>query len=104
MLVTTCLPDVWGATRSPHRLALQSTRTECRLAGTADRDRADIGGETPDAVKGVTLCHWEAGTLFEVDQPTYVCLRSQSSLTEKVMEMKLHRVRDVRSDYGGLKQ
>jgi hypothetical protein len=59
----------------------QSARTERCLAGTADRNRADIGGDKPDAVKAVTLCHWEAGTLFEVDQPTYVCLRSQGSLT-----------------------
>ena len=41
---------------------------------------------------------------FGGDQPGHICLRSQSSLAAKVMEMKLHRLRDVRSDYGSLKQ
>jgi hypothetical protein len=33
-----------------------------------------------------------------------ICLRSQNSLAAKVMEMKLHGLRDVGSDYGLLKQ
>jgi hypothetical protein len=53
----------------------------------------------------VTLCHWGAGTLFGGDQAKlYIRLRPPGSLTAKVMDMKLHRLRDVRSDYGLLKQ
>ena len=75
-------------------------------AGTADRGRAEHWqADTAAAVKGVTLCHREAGNpLRRRSAKLYICLRSQSSLAAKVMEMKLHRLRDVRSDYGLLKQ
>src|SRR2546426_1084161 len=93
------------ATRSPHRLVLQSTRTECcsreLLIGTVltlaggygsrcqRRDTVSPGSREPLRRRSAKLC---------------ICLRSQSSLAAKVMEMKLHRLRDVRSDYGLLKQ
>jgi len=58
-----------------------------------------MAAEAAAAVKGVTLCHGKQGTLFGADQQLHICLRSQSSLAAKVMEMKLHRLRDVTSDY-----
>lgn len=50
-------------------------RNRCGLsatAETADGDRADIQADAPAAVKGVTLCHREAGNIFGGDQLSYI--------------------------------
>jgi hypothetical protein len=53
----------------------------------------------------MTLCHREAGkSRRRRSAKLSICLRSPSNLAAKVMEMKLHRLRDVRSDYALRKQ
>jgi hypothetical protein len=93
----------WEATRSPHgtgsatELALQWTRLSA-TAGTANRGTVLIlQTYRAAAVKGVTFCHREAGTLFGGDRQVMSLLTLAEELAAKVMEMKLQRLRDVRT-------
>ena len=72
------------------------------------------GGDTGQvAVNGMTLCHQETGNALRrrsaekisgEDQPSHICLARTAVWLQKELEMKLHCLRDVRSDYDLLKQ
>jgi hypothetical protein len=103
MLAMTCLPDVWGsnpvATPTGSAIDADCVLQQELLIGTSHRqpDRAA-------AVKGVTLCHREAGNPLQRRSAKSYFLTLAEQLAAKVMEIKLHRLRDVRSDYGLLKE
>jgi len=63
-----------------------------------------LAGRYGSRVKGVTLSSGSGKPSPEEISQVHVYLPLQSSLAAKVMEMKLHRLRDVRSDYGLPKQ
>jgi hypothetical protein len=63
-----------------------------------------LAGGYGSRVKGVTLSSGSGEPSPDEISQVHVYLPSQGSLAAKVMEMKLHRLRDVRSDYGLLKQ
>jgi hypothetical protein len=77
-------------------------------AGTFDKNRADVltlATDTAAAVNSVTRRYREAGSLLQGRSAKLsICLCSQLSLAATVMEMKLHGLRGLRSDYGLLKQ
>jgi hypothetical protein len=52
---------------------------------------------TTAAVKGMTLCHRETGALFGGDRQVMYLLTLAEQLAASLMEMKLHRLKDVRT-------
>src|SRR6266478_1188474 len=105
MLVITCLPVVWGsnpvATPTGSAMDANWVLQQELLIGTV---LTLAGGYGSRCQRRDTLSPGSRNPLRRRSAKLYICLRSQSSLAAKVMEMKLHRLRDVRSDYGLLKQ
>jgi hypothetical protein len=91
MLVITCLPEVWGSNPVATPTGSRNGRGLSAATGTADGEvltfAAGYGGRCQ---RRDTVSPGSEEPYFGGDQPGLICLRSQSSLAAKVMEMKLH--------------
>ena len=106
MLVITCFPDVWGSSSvaRPTGSAIDADRVlqQELLIGTV---LTLAGGYGSRCQRRDTLSPGNRErSSEETSQVIYLLTLAERFGAAKVMEMKLHRLRDVRSHYSLLKQ